>query len=86
MRPSLYIVEDDAHMMVGLVRALGHPSCRFSFVGASGDAESALTAVDFGVDLFITDYRLEGGTDGIELTSRIKQQGPPRASAWTISC
>ena len=87
MKPSLFIVEDDVHAMVGLVRALGHPFCGFSFVGASADAGSALVATECErVDLIVTDYSLYGDMDGIELTARVRQQSPPRASAWTISC
>ena len=77
MRHSLYIVEDDPYAMVGLVRALGHRTCRFSFVGASAEAESALVAMDCErVDLIVTDHCLVGDMDGIELTTRVKQQSP----------
>lgn len=63
--------------MVGLVRALGHPACRFSFVGASPDAESSLDAVDCErVDLIVTDYYLAGDMDGIDLTTRVKLRSP----------
>jgi len=77
MRPSLYVVEDDPDAMAGLVLALGHRFCRFSFVGASPCAESALVAVECErVDLFLIDYSLAGDMDGIELTTRIKQRSP----------
>ncbi len=86
VRPSLYVVEDDTDTMVALVLALGHRSCRFSFVGASADAGPALDGVECErVDLIVTDYSLYGDMDGIELTARISQQCPSRASAATIT-
>lgn len=63
--------------LVGLVKALGHRTCRFSLLGASGYAESALDAVaGTRVDLIVVDHSLAGEMDGIDLTTRVKQQRP----------
>lgn len=78
MRPLLYVVEDDCHMMAALVRALGRPENRFAFVGASNHPAGALHAVECTrVDLVVTDHHLpDADMDGVELTSRIKQTSP----------
>ena len=78
MQPlSVFLIEDDPGVTISLLAALGLPGSGFAPCGATTNAELALDVIIGNtVDLFIVDWMLPGGMDGLEFIVRLKLAAP----------
>lgn len=75
-RLSVYVVEDDVHVMAAVLTALNRPANGFFLAGAATGGDTAVrAAVDGLIDILITDKRLPDA-DGLDLIARAKEARP----------
>jgi|HubBroStandDraft_6_1064221.scaffolds.fasta_scaffold812881_2 CheY-like chemotaxis protein len=73
-RPTVLVVEDEVLIRLLLAEALRDAGCRVVEAACAAEALSVLDAS--ALDILITDVKMPGEVDGLELAARVRQARP----------
>jgi CheY-like chemotaxis protein len=73
--PSVLVVEDEVMVRALMVETLREAGCAVTEAASADEAVRALRAVT-APDIMVTDVRLPGAMDGVELAARVRRTAP----------
>jgi CheY-like chemotaxis protein len=73
--PSVLLVDDVVHGMIARKTVLIGMGCSVE-MARSGELAMELISAGHTFDIMVTDYRMPGGMDGVELIRRVREQCP----------
>jgi CheY-like chemotaxis protein len=74
-RPMVLVVEDEILIRMMVSESLRHAGCEV-FEAASADEALEVLAASDGPDVLVTDVRMPGAVDGLELAARVRKARP----------
>ena len=75
VRPTVLVVEDDILIRMMVSESLRHAGCEV-VEAASADEALEVLAASGGADVLVTDVKMPGSVDGLELASRVRKALP----------